>query len=284
MVSAACAARISSSRSSRSVKPPGAVGDVDEADQLALDLERHAQHRAHVPALGEGAVQPLVGRRLVRDEGLARLVERRLAVLPLQLEVELLDQPGRRVAARRLGAHRVGAAVVGGDEAHLAAGELADGAGEAARDVRGVGERREGARDLEEAAQLLVALPALFEELRLLDGNGERGGEAFEREQVGAAVSVRGQARQVEAPDGAPHREERHADGRAEALAPQVRVEVEAPLLAQLGDDDRAASGQRQLGHGALQGAARADRERARALARQRVDAQRLAVLLAQGE
>src|SRR5215204_4932587 len=78
-------------------KAPGAVGDVDEADQLALDLERHAQDRAYAPALCKLPVEARVRRRLVRDERLAGLVERSVKVLAFELEVKLLDQPRRRV-------------------------------------------------------------------------------------------------------------------------------------------------------------------------------------------
>src|SRR5215218_982014 len=74
-------------------EPARAVGDVDEADQLALYLQRHTQDGAHSPALREDTVESFVRGRVVGDESLAGLVERRVAVLAFELELELFDQP-----------------------------------------------------------------------------------------------------------------------------------------------------------------------------------------------
>src|SRR5205085_1633673 len=126
-------------------------------------LQGHAQDVAHAPALREVAVESRIGRGLVRHESLASLVDGRVLALALQREVKLSKEFGRGVVAGRFGAHLALAPVEGRDEPHLAACETRDRARESARYVGRVGERREGARYLEEAAKLLVALPTLFE-------------------------------------------------------------------------------------------------------------------------
>jgi hypothetical protein len=64
----------------------------------------------------------------------------------------------------------------------------------------------------------------------------------------------------------------------------QIFVDVETLLGLEVWDDDRAPLGQSEFGDGAFERPARPDRERARALARECEDTQRLAALFAERE
>jgi hypothetical protein len=160
----------------------GAVRHVDEADQFALEHERHDQRRADLVARDELLVEAPVPAGLVREEGLAhavgvgrvaRVVDEVARALGAEREAVLADHLGRRVVAGGLGAHHALPPVVSREQAFLAADQFGDGVRQPPVNLRRVVQGREGARDFVEPFELAAAAAARLVEPRV----GERDGD-----------------------------------------------------------------------------------------------------------